>query len=139
MIVVDTSVLYAMLDRRDAHHAAATTWYERTDEALATTPLVLAETYHLAAARAGRAAQAAFRADVAAGAYEVAWWREASGKAVTVAERHVDLGVDLTDASLVALAARLDTLRIATFDERHFRAIRPLTGGAAFVLAPADG
>ena len=138
MIVVDTSVLYALLDRRDAHHAAAAAWYERTDDALATTPLVLAEADHLAGARAGRGAQAALRADVTAGAYEITWWRDAPAEAVDVAEQYADLGLDLTDASLVALAARLDTLRIATFDERHFRAVAPLAGGAAFSLAPAD-
>jgi hypothetical protein len=27
----------------------------------------------------------------------------------------------------------------ATLDERHFRAIRPLAGGRAFRLLPADG
>jgi hypothetical protein len=39
---------------------------------------------------------------------------------------------------LLALAARLETTRIATLDERHFRVIRPLTGEAAFTLLPTD-
>ena len=42
------------------------------------------------------------------------------------------------DASLVALAARLGTTSIATFDERHFRAMQPLTGEPAFTLLPVD-
>jgi uncharacterized protein len=37
----------------------------------------------------------------------------------------------------MALAARLDCTRVATFDERHFRAVAPLQGGAFSVL-PAD-
>jgi predicted nucleic acid-binding protein len=42
----------------------------------------------------------------------------------------------LADATpLVALAARLHTNRILPFDERHFRVVRPLQGGA-FELLP---
>lgn len=36
------------------------------------------------------------------------------------------------------LTRRLGTACIATLNERHFRAVRPLTGEAAFVLLPAD-
>ena len=57
---------------------------------------------------------------------------------VQIAQRYLDLGVSLTDASLVALAARLETTSIATFDERHFRTIQPLTGEPAFTLLPVD-
>ena len=58
--------------------------------------------------------------------------------AVTVAERYADTGLGLADASLVALVERLGTIDIATLDERHFRAARPLTGGDALRLLPAD-
>ncbi len=47
-------------------------------------------------------------------------------------------GIGLTDASLLVLAARLETTRIATLDERHFRVVLALTGEAAFTLLPAD-
>ena len=138
MIVVDTSLLVALLNEDDANHARAVRWYQRTHDALATTPLVLSETDHLVLARLGRAARTAFRADVAEGAYDVTWWPDAPAQAVGVAERYADLGLDLTDATLVALAARLDTVEMATFDERHFRAVRPLSAGPAFRLLPAD-
>lgn len=71
MIVADTSFVYAILDAADARHAEAVGWYRGTDEALATTPLVLAEIDHLAGARLGRRARTAFRADVGAGVYLV--------------------------------------------------------------------
>jgi hypothetical protein len=32
----------------------------------------------------------------------------------------------------------LQTTRVATLDEHHFRAVRPLTGEVAFTLLPAD-
>lgn len=55
-----------------------------------------------------------------------------------VAERDADTRLGLADASLVALAERLATIDIATLDERHFRAVRPLANGKAFRLLPAD-
>jgi predicted nucleic acid-binding protein len=39
---------------------------------------------------------------------------------------------------LVALAQHLGITDIATLDERHFRAVRPLAGGRAFRLLPTD-
>jgi hypothetical protein len=36
------------------------------------------------------------------------------------------------------LAERLETIGVATLDERHFRAVRPLAGGQAFRLLPMD-
>lgn len=138
MIVVDTSVLYALLDARDGRHAEAAAWYRQVDETLATTPLIVAELDHLAGARAGRPAQQAARADLAAGAYAVDWWSSAAEEAVEVAEAYADLGVSLADGSLVALCARLGTARVATFDERHFRAMTPLKGAQAFLLLPVD-
>ena len=38
----------------------------------------------------------------------------------------------------MALAARFETNRVATFDERHFRAVEPLAGAGAFTLLPVD-
>jgi predicted nucleic acid-binding protein len=123
---------------RDRRHAEAAAWYPTTEESVATTPFVLAEVDHLALARAGAAAASAFRKDVRGGAYFVGWWDGAASEAVEVAEGYRDLGLGLTDASLVALARRLDTVRIATFDERHFRAVRPLSSEPAFELLPID-
>ena len=138
MIVIDSSVIYALLDRNDRNHQQAAEWYLAARPALATTPLILAEVDHLAGTRAGFKAQAAFRGDIVAGAYEINWWSQAAKECVEIAERYADLGVGLADASLVALATRLGVVDIATYDERHFRAMRPDKGGAAFRLLPAD-
>lgn len=138
MIVVDTSCVIALLNRRDAHHAATKRWYARTRELLVTTPLVVAEVDHLAMARGGTAATGAWRADLRDGVYRVEWWDSAPVDCVVVADQYDQLGVGLTDASLVVLAKRLDTNRIATHDQRHFRAMTPLTNHDAFVLLPSD-
>lgn len=110
----------------------------RTDPEFATTPLIIAEVDHLAVTRAGRTAQAAWRRDLAAGALLVEWWPAAHKDTVSVADKYADLGLGLADASLVVLAARFETADIATLDERHFRAIRPMEGAGAFRLLPVD-
>lgn len=138
MIVLDTSVIYALLDRADQRHAQAARWYRELEEELVTTPLVLAEVDHLAMTHGGRQATEAFRADVRAGAYTVHWWTTAATEAVDVAERYADMRIGLVDASLVALAHRVDSVNIATFDQRHFRTVRPLGGGDSFRLVPLD-
>jgi len=52
-------------------------------------------------------------------------------------ERYRDLGVGIADLSIVVLAARYRTTRILTFDQRHFRILRPIQGGT-FTLLPFD-
>jgi predicted nucleic acid-binding protein len=138
LIVGDTSFLFALLARPDAHHEEAVDWFTSASDEVVTTPFVLAELDYLVTAHGTRTAIGEFRRDITEGAYVVEWWPDAAPGSARIAERYGDLGVSLTEASLIALAARLSTTRIAAFDERHFRAVRPLRGGAAFTLVPAD-
>lgn len=137
MIVLDTSVVVAFMNQRDHDHERVASWMETVEEHLFTTPLIVAEIDHLVSRIGGLDAAEAFYEDLSSGAYVVEWWPEAIGETVSAAKKHPNIG--LADASLVALAARLETIRIATLDERHFRSVRPLTGEAAFTLLPADG
>ncbi len=138
MIVVDTSAIIAYMNSADRHHADFAEWLAAEQDDLATTPLILAEADHLASAHGGAGAAEALRADLLAGAYLVQWWPEALGASVRVAERYADISLGLADASLVVLAERLETVAIATLDERHFRAVAPLAFGSAFRLLPRD-
>ena len=51
--------------------------------------------------------------------------------------RYADLELGLADCALVVIANRYKTNRILSFDERHFRAVIPLQGGA-FTILPSD-
>ena len=73
--------------------------------------------------------------DLDRGAFTVRWWADALAETIAIARRHPDIG--LIDASLVALADRSRTDRIATFDHRHFRTLTT-PAGKPFVLLPAD-
>lgn len=71
MIVLDTSVIYALLDAMDHLHEQARDWYVEERDELVTTPLVLADADHLAMTRGGERAVSAFQDDVRSGAYPV--------------------------------------------------------------------
>ncbi len=137
MIVVDTSLIYALMDRRDNRHHEAVAWYRRGRPELATSPLVLAEVDYLCVTRLGPQAASAWRRDVAEGVYLLEWWPDAGRSIVEYAGRY-DTDVGLTDASLAVVADRLQTDDIATFDLRHFRVLRPVRGSGVFRLLPED-
>lgn len=137
MIVLDTSVVLAFMDRKDASHETVRDWIDQNEEELTTTPLVLAELDHLVQRYGGANATRALREDLAGGAYQVEWWPTATFETIALAEAHASMQLGLTDASLLALAAHLGTSQIATLDERHFRVVRQHSGEALRLL-PAD-
>lgn len=137
-LILDTAPLVSLADtsepRRDAVLAAL-----RDEEG----PLILpapatAEIDYLLGSRFGQDAREAFLTDLASGRFTVACLELGDYSiAVDLERRYADLGLGLVDSSAVILAARHRTRRILTFDERHFRAVAPLDGGA-FTILPAD-
>lgn len=88
--------------------------------------------------RFGAPARRAFLSDLAAGRFAVAALeREEYQGVLDLEARYADLGLGLADCALIVLAARHRTTRILSFDERHFRAVRPLYGDA-FTILPQD-
>lgn len=138
MIVLDTSFVFALLESDESRHQEAKRWYEVEAHTFTTTPLILPELDHLLGARSRTSRLSDFYAEIRRGSLGVEWWPGLENEASEVADRHAEIGIGLVDASLVVLAARLETNRIASFDERHFRAVEPLTGPGAFELLPAD-
>ena len=130
--------MLAFLDRDDAKHELVDAWMRTQKDELVTTPLVIAELDHLVSHKGGSKATSILYEDVARGAYLVEWWPSAIHETLAVAKQHKSMGLGLTDASLATLAAHLQTTTIATLDERHFRALQPLSGGDSFTLLPAD-
>jgi predicted nucleic acid-binding protein len=97
-----------------------------------------AEVDYLLGERFGAAARRAFLADLAAGRFTVAGLdRGDYATVVALDARHADLQLGLADCALITLAERHRTTRLLSFDERHFRAVQPVQGGA-FTILPAD-
>jgi uncharacterized protein len=128
-VVLDTSAIVAAYDRADPGHEAIAELLHALDDELVTTPLVAAQTDRALAGSEGRAA---LWKDLDSGAITVRWWADAMEETLRIARRHPVLG--LADASLVALAGRLRTDRIATFDP-HFRSVT-LPRGRRIVMLP---
>ncbi len=126
------------MDRDDADHDRVREWMRNQENELSTTPFVVAELDYLVARRGGAEVSRVLREHFERGAYLVEWWPTAIHETVAIARRYESIELGLTDASLIALAARLQTTTIATLDERHFRAVKPLSGADAFTLLPAD-
>lgn len=102
-------------------------------------PFVLAECDYMLSKRLGTAAAREFLGEVASGAYQLVEIDAGDvAAAAGVVDRYEDLAVGLADASLVVIAARFQTIRLLTLDERHFRTLAPLWGAPAFTLLPAD-
>jgi predicted nucleic acid-binding protein len=137
-LVVDAGALYAQADRDDPGHEAVRAILEAERETLVTTELAVAEADYLILDRLGPDVELAFLDDLGEGTFVVECLDRAQlRRARDVVARHRDRRLGLADASLIVLAERYATRRILTFDERAFRAVPPLQGGA-FTILPAD-
>ena len=100
--------------------------------------MIVAEADYLILRRLGPDVELAFVADITAATFVVeCLTRDELLRARELIARYRDLRLGLADASLVVLAQRYGTRRILTFDERAFRAVLPLQGGA-FTILPGD-
>ena len=139
MILVDTSGLLAVFDRREPLHEQALAAVEQTAPPRLLSPFVLAELDHLLRRRAGPQAQLAALGEVATGALTLEpFATEDVDHSREIVHRHRDFGLSLADASVVVLAHRHRTRNVLTLDHQHFRVL-PGPGGRPFRLLPADG
>jgi uncharacterized protein len=126
VLLVDTGVIVAATDRSDPHHAACARLLEETDGSLVTSPLGIAEAAYLINRELGAAAELALYTAIIDDALIVETLTHADWSRVReLVGRYGDLPLGGTDASLVALAERLDAGHVATLDHRHFRVVRP--------------
>jgi predicted nucleic acid-binding protein len=138
VIIADTSGLIAAFGVDARRHRQARAAFEDDPGPVVLSPFVLAELDYMLLTRADVKAELQLLREVADGVYELASFGQADTRqAAEVAERYADLKLGLADASIVVLADRYRTTRLLTFDERHFRAVRPLSG-PAFTLLPTD-
>jgi hypothetical protein len=137
-LICDAAPLVALADKDEPQRDRLLELLRQEPGELVLPAQVAAEVDYMVGARLGQAARRAFLEDLAARRYEVACL--APGDYATVASldaRYADLELGLSDCAVIVLAARFDTVRLLTFDERDFRPVEPLQGGA-FQLLPAD-
>ena len=122
--VVDTGPLYAAADLDDDDHTASIEALQRPDLELVIPALVVAEATYLVGSRLGPKNEARFLRGLAEVEIEpprLADWE----RIADLVDRYADLPLGGTDASVIALAERLDTPIVVTLDRRHFTVVRP--------------
>ena len=129
-ILVDTDVLVALFDRRDAHHEAVASWAARCDATLLTVAPVLSEASFFLPARL-RASLASLAAQQVLQVHHP----DASGYAriAQLFEKYADQNPDWADMELVWLAETTGITRIATLDVADFSVYR-INGRKRFEL-----
>lgn len=137
-IIVDTGPLYALADASDKHHEEVARLFAGTNEVLIVPALVLPEVSYLvnkylsveveiqllrsiAAGEAGLRLEGVTKADL--------------GRAADVVAQYTDFRVGVVDASIVAVAERLNIRQVLTLDRRHFAMFRP-SHCSAFEVIP---
>ncbi|MBB1260906.1 PIN domain-containing protein [Streptomyces alkaliterrae] len=144
IVIADTSGLLAALDDTHPEHQASNEAIMAAG-LLVMSPLLLAETDHVATRELGRAAALSAIDDlrywIRRGRIilpEITEEHLGTAQTLRVRYRDLDLDLDLADAVNVALAADYDTDAVLTLDRRDFRAVRPLGHHKAFRVLPDD-
>ncbi len=128
--LVDTGYLYALADKKDQYHERALEVARTLSDQLVLPVTVLPEICYLIDSRLGHAAMREF-VDRVPAALQIEGLNQAD------LERYADARIDFVDATLFAIAERLNITRILTTDHRHFRLFRP-KHCAAFELMPSS-
>jgi predicted nucleic acid-binding protein len=136
VIVCDTGPLVAALNADDKHHATCRDLLLQAPGPLVVPAPVLTEVCYLSATRLGSDSEAAFLDSLASGELTLEpTTAEDLRRMAELVRIYGDFPLGAVDASVIAVAERLDVTDIATIDHRHFRAVRP-AHCAAFNLLP---
>jgi uncharacterized protein len=134
LAVVDAGPLYAAADADDRDHRACVETLERQDLRLVIPALVIAEATYFVGRRLGPSVEGEFLRAV--GGLDVEGPNAGDfARMAELVEQYADVPLGGTDASVIALAERLDAPTIITLDRRHFAAVAPLHR-QAFELLP---
>lgn len=130
VVIADASLLFALFNKRDFHHESAVEYVSELASHLTTTLAAVTETAHLLSVYPPA------RVDfitwiIAGGVFVVDLELEDYSAILQVVGKYEDLPADFGDATLVAIANRLEIQEVATFDSdfrvykyqrrRHFK------------------
>lgn len=134
LAVVDAGPLYAAADADDRDHSTCVAALSREDLRLVVPALVVAEVTYFVGRRLGASAEGAFLRGI--GELDVEGPSQADfARMAELVEKYADFPLGGTNASVIALAERLDAPVIITLDRRHFGTVAP-RHREAFALLP---
>lgn len=125
-LLADTSFLIALTNTRERHHGACVDVAQAARAQIAVPITVLPEAAYLLYARIGHAVMRAFLAELSRPNWEILGVEGVDlARSNEILAQYADSELDFVDATLVAVAERLNITTILTLDQRHFRAVRP--------------
>ena len=120
----DTGPLVAAIDRSDKHHARCAALLKSLDGPLLIPTTVIVEVCWLLEERPD--VEAAFLTSVATGEFQHITITAADlARTAELVRAYSDLPLGAVDASVIAVAERLQLTDVATLDRRHFTVVRP--------------
>ena len=126
IVLADTGAVYALIDASDAWHKRVVEWWAAAKSEVKVPTTVLPEISHLLMNRLGWRAEEAFIRSVADREFEIEPLEsEDIERAADLIQVYSDLPLGFVDASLVAMAERLEAREVLTTDRRHFSVVRP--------------
>jgi predicted nucleic acid-binding protein len=129
VILCDTGPLVAAALADDEHHHACVelfTGLHLAGRALLVPATVVAEVGYLLEREAGPRVEAMFLIALADGDFRLVDLTPADfRRAAELVATYADLPLGTTDATVIALAERLNVSEVATLDRRHFSVVRP--------------
>lgn len=124
--LVDSGMLLALANKKDANHDAAVKTLSLLHEALIVPASVLTEAAYVVGRVLGVEAEAALVTSIARGEMRLEGITpEDCLRAADLLQKYRDARIGFVDASVVAVGERLGVRRLLTTDRRHFGVIRP--------------
>jgi predicted nucleic acid-binding protein len=134
-IYSSTGPLVAALAAGDADHERCAAFFDGYSGDLLVTPYVVNEVCYLVERDMGSKAEAAFlRAVAQRELQQIDILPEDLLRMAELVETYADFPLGMADASVIALAERLNIREVATLDHRHFRVVRPRHTDALHLL-----
>ncbi len=127
MITLDSSAIFALLNRRDPDHRRVKSALEQERGPYLVPAAVLGEVAFLIEQRLGSKVMDLFLGDLSSGAYTLHCGDDDIPRARQLAKRYADLPLGFTDAA-VAACAEANGKRVMTLDTRDFSILRKETG-----------
>lgn len=134
-LVLDTGVLYSVLDREQAAHAACLKLVTDAGERLIVPDPVLVELDYFVRKTATLQTWRDFVQQVSEGTYAIyPLSTDTLSRAADLEVQYADLNLGLVDASVIAVCEELAEHKVATLDRRHFSVVRTRSGGVLNIL-----
>ena len=134
--IVDTSALMALALSREPRHADVTAAIAAERGSLTVPLTVVVEAAQLIGSRLGAVAEAAWLRALVSGPWAIEPPTPADlERAAQLIDQYREADIGLVDATIVAMAERLGSVRLYTLDRRDFSIVRP-RHVAAFELLP---